>query len=89
MRDRRRLNIQQVLISTVKLSTDRLTDIVGRCAALGILVSRAGMSFEPLAPSDFGWVLATDGTPSAMPGVPLVAPRGNLVHPTRPVATDH
>ena len=85
----RRLNIQQVLISTVKLSTDRLTDIVGRCAALGILVSRAGMSFEPLAPSDFGWVLATDGTPSAMPGVPLVAPRGTLVHPTRPAATDH
>jgi UDP-GlcNAc:undecaprenyl-phosphate GlcNAc-1-phosphate transferase len=85
----RRLQIEQVLISTGKLSNDRLTDIVGRCAALGLLVSRAGMSFEPLAPSDFGWVLATDGNPAAMAGVPLVAPRGNLVHPTRPVATDH
>ncbi|MEA2328951.1 MAG: UDP-GlcNAc:undecaprenyl-phosphate/decaprenyl-phosphate GlcNAc-phosphate transferase, partial [Thermoanaerobaculia bacterium] len=85
----RRLNIEQVLISTSKLSNDRLTDIVGRCAALGLLVSRAGMSFEPLAPSDFGWVLATDGNPAAMAGAPLVAPRGNLVHPTRPVATDH
>ena len=46
---------------------ERLTDIVGRCAALGILVSRAGMSFEPLVPSDFGWVLATDGTPLRTP----------------------
>ncbi len=85
----RRLQIQQVLISTTKLTNDRLTDIVGRCAALGILVSRAGMSFEPLAPSDFGWVLATDSTPAVMPGVPLVAPRGNLIHPARPAATDH
>jgi UDP-GlcNAc:undecaprenyl-phosphate GlcNAc-1-phosphate transferase len=85
----RRLRIQQVVISTAKLSTDRLTDIVGRCAAMGLLVSRAGMSFEPLAPSDFGWVLATDGTPPAMPGIPLVTPRGALVHPPRPAATDH
>jgi len=85
----RRLQIQQVLISTNKLSNERLTDIVGRCAAIGLLVSRAGMSFEPLAPSDFGWVLATDGSPATMPGMPLVAPRGNLIHGTRPVATDH
>jgi UDP-GlcNAc:undecaprenyl-phosphate GlcNAc-1-phosphate transferase len=84
-----RLHIQQVLISTNKLSHDRLTDIVGRCAALGLLVSRAGMSFEPLSPSDFGWVLASDSTPATLAGVPLVAPRGNLVHPSRPAATDH
>jgi UDP-GlcNAc:undecaprenyl-phosphate GlcNAc-1-phosphate transferase len=84
-----RLGIQQVLISTSKLSYDRLTDIVGRCAAMGLLVSRAGISFEPLPPSDFGWVLATDGAPAAVPGVPLVAPRANLVHPSRPAATDH
>jgi UDP-GlcNAc:undecaprenyl-phosphate GlcNAc-1-phosphate transferase len=84
-----RLGIQQVLISTSKLSYDRLTEIVGRCAAMGLLVSRAGISFEPLQPSDFGWVLATDGTPAALPGVPLVAPRANLIHPSRPAATDH
>ena len=47
------------------------------------------MSFEPLSPSDFGWVLASDSTPATLAGVPLVAPRGNLVHPSRPAATDH
>ena len=85
----RRLQIQQVLISTSKLSKERLTDIVGRCAAMGLLVSRAGMSFEPLSSSDFGWVLPGEGTPVAMPGVPLAASRTNLIHPLRPVATDH
>jgi UDP-GlcNAc:undecaprenyl-phosphate GlcNAc-1-phosphate transferase len=85
----RRLQIQQVLISTSKLSNERLTEIVGRCAAMGLLVSRAGMSFEPLSPSDFGWVLASDSTPAATPGAPIVGPRANLIHPSRPVATDH
>jgi hypothetical protein len=56
---------------------------------MGLLVSRAGMSFEPLSPSDFGWVLPGEGAQLPMGGVPLVAPRGNLVHPSRPVATDH
>lgn len=83
----RRLRIDQVLISTTKLSHERLTEIVGRCAASGLLVSRAAMSFEPLAPSDFGWVLAADDSPVA--GMPLIAPRGSLVHPSRPTATDH
>lgn len=82
-----RLRIDQVLISTNKLTHERLTEIVGRCAASGLMVSRAAMSFEPLAPSDFGWVLAADDSP--VTGVPLIAPRGNLVHPSRPTATDH
>lgn len=82
-----RLRIDQVLISTNKLTHERLTEIVGRCAASGLMVSRAAMSFEPLAPSDFGWVLAADDSP--VTGVPLIAPRANLVHPSRPTATDH
>ena len=82
-----RLRIDQVLISTNKLTHERLTEIVGRCAASGLMVSRAAMSFEPLSPSDFGWVLAADDSP--VTGVPLIAPRGNLVHPSRPTATDH
>ena len=82
-----RLRIDQVLISTNKLSHERLTEIVGRCAASGLMVSRAAMSFEPLSPSDFGWVLAADDSP--VTGVPLIAPRANLVHPSRPTATDH
>lgn len=83
----RRLRIDQVLISTTKLSNERLTEIVGRCAASGLLVSRAAMNFEPLSPSDFGWVLAADDSPIA--GVPLIAPRANLVNPARSTATDH
>jgi UDP-GlcNAc:undecaprenyl-phosphate GlcNAc-1-phosphate transferase len=83
----RRLHIDQVLISTMTLSHERLTEIVGRCAASGLEVSRAGMSFEPLVPSDFGWVLAASDSPAA--AVPLIAPRGNLVHPSRPSAIDH
>ena len=82
-----RLRIDQVLISTNKLTHERLTEIVGRCAASGLMVSRAAMSFEPLSPSDFGWVLAADDSP--VTGVPLIAPRANLVHPSRPTATDH
>ena len=82
-----RLRIDQVLISTNKLTHERLTEIVGRCAASGLMVSRAAMSFEPLAPSDFGWVLAADDSP--VTGVPLIAPRANLVHTSRPTATDH
>jgi len=40
-----RLRIDQVLISTNKLTHERLTEIVGRCAASGLMVSRAAMSF--------------------------------------------
>jgi UDP-GlcNAc:undecaprenyl-phosphate GlcNAc-1-phosphate transferase len=83
----RKLQIDQVLISTTKLSSERLTDIVGQCAVAGILVSRAGMRFEPLLPSDFGWVMATDSP--ALGGVPLIDPRGSLVQTPRSAATDH
>jgi UDP-GlcNAc:undecaprenyl-phosphate/decaprenyl-phosphate GlcNAc-1-phosphate transferase len=83
----RKLEIDQVLISTAKLSGERLTDIVGQCAAAGLLVSRAGMAFEPLLPSDFGWVMSDEGTSIA--GVPIIGPRGRFVHTSRPSVIDH
>ncbi|HEV7487125.1 MAG TPA: hypothetical protein VGQ65_15715 [Thermoanaerobaculia bacterium] len=82
----RHLQIDQVLISTTKLSIDRLTHIVGQCAAAGLRVSSAGMQFEPLIASDFGWVM---GEETAAGGVPLIGPRGNLIHTAHIAATDH
>ena len=35
----RKLQIDQILISTTKLSSERLTDIVGQCAAAGLRVA--------------------------------------------------
>jgi len=82
----RRLHIDQVMVSTTKLTSDRLTNIVGQCAAAGLRVSSAGMQFKPLIASDFGWVMGED---TAVSGVPLIGPRGNLVHTARAAATDH
>jgi UDP-GlcNAc:undecaprenyl-phosphate GlcNAc-1-phosphate transferase len=82
----RRLHIDQVMVSTTKLTSDRLTNIVGQCAAAGLRVSSAGMQFKPLIASDFGWVMGED---TAVSGVPLIGPRGNHVHTARAAATDH
>jgi len=81
-----RLRIDQVLVSTSKVSNERLTDIVGQCAAAGLPVSRAGMIFEPLSPAEFGWVMPNQGS---VGGVPLIPPHGNLVHTSRTTAIDH
>jgi len=74
---RRRLQVEEVLISTAKIADDRLRAIVGECAAAGLIVRRACMSFEPLVPGDFGWVIADVAAP-----VPLVSRQGdmNLIH---------
>jgi UDP-GlcNAc:undecaprenyl-phosphate GlcNAc-1-phosphate transferase len=82
-----KLQIDQVLISTTKLSNERLTNIVGRCAAAGLLVLRAGMTFEPLLPSDFGWVVPSEG--AAIGGVALIGPRSNLISTPHSAATNH
>ena len=70
--------------------------VVGRSQTLDYSIYHAFLwqagtmaDLNGLIPHDFGWVLATDGNPAAMAGVPLVAPRGNLIHPPRPVAADH
>ncbi len=84
---RRRLQVEEVLISTVKIADDRLRAIVGECAAAGLIVRRACMSFEPLVPGDFGWVISD--IPAVMP---LVSRQGdvNLIHDHHlHVSTDH
>ncbi len=74
----RKLRAREVLISTAKITNERLTAIIGECAAAGLLTRRACMSFEPLQPTDFGWVMA-DTPQQVPPSVPLV--------PRRPEAT--
>jgi len=84
---RRKLQLEEVLISTAKIADDRLRAIVGECAAAGLIVRRACMSFEPLVPGDFGWVVSE--IPS---GMPLVSRQGdvNLIHDHHlHVSTDH
>ncbi|MEA2163611.1 MAG: UDP-GlcNAc:undecaprenyl-phosphate/decaprenyl-phosphate GlcNAc-phosphate transferase [Thermoanaerobaculia bacterium] len=56
----RSLNIQEVLISTDKISRERLRMIVGECAASGLAVGLAHMTIQNLSASDFGWVLSSD-----------------------------
>jgi UDP-GlcNAc:undecaprenyl-phosphate GlcNAc-1-phosphate transferase len=76
----RKLGAKEVLISSAKITKERLTAIIGECAAAGLLTRRACMSFEPLQPADFGWVMAdSSAQPSA---VPLISRRGDttLVH---------
>jgi UDP-GlcNAc:undecaprenyl-phosphate GlcNAc-1-phosphate transferase len=82
----RKLQVEEVLVSTAKIGGERLSAIVGECAAAGLLVRRASMAFEPLAPSDFGWVM-----PEVPSAVPLVSRHGdtNLVHEHARVSTDH
>jgi UDP-GlcNAc:undecaprenyl-phosphate/decaprenyl-phosphate GlcNAc-1-phosphate transferase len=82
----RKLRIEEVLISTSKITRERLAAIVGECAAAGLLARRACMSFEPLVPADFGWVMAEVPEP-----LPLVSRHGepNRVHDLAGVGTDH
>jgi UDP-GlcNAc:undecaprenyl-phosphate GlcNAc-1-phosphate transferase len=85
----RKLGAQEVLISTAKISKERLTAIIGECAAAGLLTRRACMSFEPLQPADFGWVM---GDPSAQATpVPLISRRGEptLVHDFARMSVDN
>jgi UDP-GlcNAc:undecaprenyl-phosphate GlcNAc-1-phosphate transferase len=85
----RKLGAKEVLISTAKITKERLTAIIGECAAAGLLTRRACMSFEPLQPADFGWVMAD---PSAQASaVPLISRRAEttLVHDFARMSVDN
>ncbi|MEA2416220.1 MAG: UDP-GlcNAc:undecaprenyl-phosphate/decaprenyl-phosphate GlcNAc-phosphate transferase [Thermoanaerobaculia bacterium] len=66
-----RLHAEEVLISTEKITGERLTAIVGECAAAGLPARRACMSFEALRPADFGWVIPDRADVPV--GMPLVS----------------
>jgi UDP-GlcNAc:undecaprenyl-phosphate GlcNAc-1-phosphate transferase len=82
----RKLRIEEVLISTSKIAGERLSALIGECAATGLIVRRASMSFEPLIPADFGWVM-----PELPARIPLISRHGdtNLMHDTARLTTDH
>jgi UDP-GlcNAc:undecaprenyl-phosphate GlcNAc-1-phosphate transferase len=64
----RRLQVEEIILSTEAIRGDRLTMLVGECATVDVAVSRAYMSFQRLSPIDFGWVLSSDA-----PATPLMA----------------
>jgi UDP-GlcNAc:undecaprenyl-phosphate GlcNAc-1-phosphate transferase len=85
----RKLGAKEVLISTAKITKERLTAIIGECAAAGLLTRRASMSFEPLQPVDFGWVMADSA--EQQPAVPLISRRGDatLLHDFARMSVDN
>ena len=73
----RQLAVDEVLISTAKLTQERLIEIVGECEAGGVAVQRAGMTFEPISAASVGWVMPSDpGT--VPPGATLIAPKNDI-----------
>jgi UDP-GlcNAc:undecaprenyl-phosphate/decaprenyl-phosphate GlcNAc-1-phosphate transferase len=84
-----KLGAKEVLISTTKITKERLTAIIGECAAAGLLTRRACMSFEPLQPADFGWVMADSSAQAA--AVPLISRRAEttLVHDFARLSVDN
>jgi UDP-GlcNAc:undecaprenyl-phosphate GlcNAc-1-phosphate transferase len=64
----RKLQVEEIILSTDAIRGDRLTMLIGECASVNVTVSRAYMSFQRLSPVDFGWVLSTDA-----PVAPLIA----------------
>jgi UDP-GlcNAc:undecaprenyl-phosphate GlcNAc-1-phosphate transferase len=80
----RRLHVDQILISTGKIDEERLRLLVGECAASGLSLARAHMSFQPLSAADFGWVMSSD-TDGMTTAAPLITRLGDttLVHASR------
>jgi UDP-GlcNAc:undecaprenyl-phosphate GlcNAc-1-phosphate transferase len=80
----RRLHVDQILISTGKIDEERLRLLVGECAASGLSIARAHMSFQPLSAAEFGWVMSSD-TGGMTTAAPLITRLGDttLVHASR------
>jgi UDP-GlcNAc:undecaprenyl-phosphate GlcNAc-1-phosphate transferase len=76
----RKLMVEEIVVSTEKIRGERLGMVVGECAAIGLSVSRAYMSFQRLSPTDFGWILSSDAMASAP--APLIVTQGDtpLLH---------
>jgi UDP-GlcNAc:undecaprenyl-phosphate GlcNAc-1-phosphate transferase len=74
----RKLQVEEIILSTDTIRGDRLTMLVGECATVGVVVSRAYMGFQRLSPIDFGWVLSRDDAAAA----PLIVAQGDkaLLH---------
>jgi hypothetical protein len=81
------LHINQVMISSSQFSSERVAEIVSRCALAGIPVFRAGMVFQQVSATEFGWVMPNDVLPLAP--TPLVTSHPPLVHPAHPAVADH
>jgi UDP-GlcNAc:undecaprenyl-phosphate GlcNAc-1-phosphate transferase len=86
-----RLQIEEVLLSTTKLTPARVAEVVGACAMIGVVVKRVGLQFEPISATELGWVIPTvdDARRVTIPAASLVGmPEPTLVSP-KPDSREH
>lgn len=60
-----RLQIEEVLLSTTKLTPARVAEVVGACAMIGVVVKRVALQFEPISATELGWVMPTVDDPQS------------------------
>jgi UDP-GlcNAc:undecaprenyl-phosphate GlcNAc-1-phosphate transferase len=86
-----RLQIEEVLLSTTKLTPARVAEVVGACAMIGIPVKRVGLHFEPISAAELGWVMpsAEEAPRVSVPPSPLLGvPEPTLVS-AKPHSAEH
>jgi hypothetical protein len=85
------LQIEEVLLSTTKLTPARVAEVVGACAMIGIPVKRVGLHFEPISAAELGWVMpsAEEAPRVSVPPSPLLGvPEPTLVS-AKPHSAEH
>lgn len=85
----RKVGANEILISSAKITGERLTAIISECTAAGLRARRASMSFEPLTPGSDRSI--TDPPPHAPAATPLLARHtdAKLVHDLAPMSINH
>ena len=87
-----KLRIEEVVLSTAKVSPSRLREIVESCALVGVSVSRMKMNLERVADLELGWVLPNTDIDLVDAAARIIAPRTKpqapvVEAPRRPSAT--
>ncbi|PYQ27438.1 MAG: hypothetical protein DMF56_19990 [Acidobacteria bacterium] len=87
-----KLRIEEVVLSTAKISPLRLREIVESCALVGVPVKRMKIDLERVADLELGWVLPAADVDLVDPAARIIAPRTKpqapVVEPVRlPSAT--
>jgi UDP-GlcNAc:undecaprenyl-phosphate GlcNAc-1-phosphate transferase len=84
-----RLKVDEILLSTSKLTESRLTQLLSESAANGRPLKRARMSFQPISLSDFAWVNGQEMPHSAVPFVAYPAEDKLLLPEGRATTVEH
>jgi len=68
-----KLRIDEVVLSTARISPERLREVVESCALAGVPVTRMKMELERVADPELGWVLPSAGAEAAEPAARVIA----------------